>query len=134
MSNLQQNYDFNYQQPSTPEDEKVRLLKILWIVFAALPVALIVSVRLLVRLFSFDSVIDALPENLSDMVWVGLFLILGLLIVSHHVIAIVGKIKYRYNKTVHTIFVVDMIMLAVLIVILLKMAVDNACDMCDHFG
>ena len=58
------------------------------------------------------------------------------LVVSYHVIAIVGKIKYPHNHKMDDIFVIDMVILGITVVLLVVVvSLGMLCDwMCGDCG
>lgn len=140
MSNLQQNYDFNYQQPNNnqpdnSEDEKVRKIRIIWIVLVAIPVVLFQLGGVFVELIDIDAIISNITPEMDAIIGAVICGVPGSFIVAHHIIAIVGKIKYCNNKKMHDIFVADMIMLVALVIgiiafIIIRAACDAYCGNC----
>ncbi|MBQ9517680.1 MAG: hypothetical protein IJI47_04290 [Eubacterium sp.] len=140
MSNLQQNYDFNYQQPTNnqpdnSEDEKVRKLRIIWIILVAIPTILLHIAGFVMDFIGVDSILSNNPE-MDTIIGAIMCVVPGSFVVAHHIVAIVGKIKYRNNKKMNDIFIADMVMLAGLVAFFLFIAaLDLACDMmCGDCG
>ena len=129
MSEFEQNYNFenpNQQPFNLPPDEKeektVKALLICWAVslastFILFFVALIVG--------EYSEIAGACIEFVTEA-----------LVVSYHVIAIVGKIKYPHNHKMDDIFVIDMVILGITAAILIVVvSLGMLCDwMCGDCG
>ena len=132
MSNLQQNYDFNYQQPTNnqpdnSEDEKVRKLRIIWIILVAIPTILLHIAGFVMDFIGVDSILSNNPE-MDTIIGAIMCVVPGSFVVSQNNVAIVGKMN--------DIFIADMVRLAGLVAFFLFIAaLDLACDMmCGDCG
>ena len=128
MSNLQQNYNFNYQQPnnSNSDSKEVRIITIVW--------GICVALEIIIAVYSwifYDNVITAAEWTRRLLYCAEAFCV-----ISHHIIAIIGIINYRKNYEMHDIFQADMVMLVVLVVgIIAFIIISAACDAyCGNCG
>ena len=124
MSNFEQNYNFNYlhEPPNNNSGSKeVKIITIIW--------GICVALEVLIAVFSwifYDDVITA-------AVWVrrNLYCAEAFCIISHHIVSIIGKIKYRKNVEMQDIFEADMVMLVVLVIIIICIeSINMTCDGC----
>ena len=123
MSNLQQNYNFNYQQPnnSNSDSKEVRIITIVW--------GICVALEIIIAVYSwifYDNVITAAEWTRRLLYCAEAFCV-----ISHHIISIIGIINYRKNYEMQDIFKADMVMLVVLIIVVFFIAsIKAACDSC----
>lgn len=122
MSNFKQNYNLSETQK---DDEKKQVNSLIrwWAVCVFISVGI-------AAYFVAMMEITAIPVP-SDIVWWVLSIIAALAAVAQHVIAIVGKIDYRTNRTMNTVFAIDMVMLGITVILLIALALlIKACNEC----
>ncbi len=137
MSNFEQNYNFNQPQngnnlPNNDENKTVKVLFITWCVLVAIPAILYYTFPLFENHIDYDGGV----QTFADLALYIIYGVMVLCIIAHHIIAIVGKIRFRNNKKIHNMFIVDMVLLGVLAAgILAIAALSLACDwMCGDCG
>ena len=137
MSNFEQNYNFNQSQngnnlPNNDENKTVKVLFITWCVLVAIPVILLHTFPLIENYIDYSD--GGQPS--ADLALYIIYGVMVLCIIAHHIVAIVGKIRFRNNKKIHNMFIVDMVLLGVLAAgILAIAALSLACDwMCGDCG
>ena len=137
MTNFEQNYNFNQPQngnnlPNNDENKTVKVIFVTWCVLVAIPVILFHIIPLFEDYIDYDNGV----QTFADLALYITYGIIVVCVIAHHILAIVGKIKFRNNKRMHEIFIVDMVLLAMLVAgILAIAALSLACDwMCGDCG
>lgn len=139
MNNYTQNYDFENlpeqqnsdNSPDSHEDKTVNLFIKLW------AVSLGVSILSFFAFYLSSIIIDdvfgytAFGETIGNI----LSLTMIIAIISHHLIAIIGRIKYPHNNSMKTVFSIDITILIIDVIIVgffvaTKMICDAKCGDC----
>ena len=136
MSNFEQDYNFNQPQnnnnlPHNDEDRTVKKITAVWCILVAIPTLSMHLTPLLEHVIDTGGM-----QSVTDFVLNIVFGVIILCIIAHHVIAIIGKIKFPKNKKMHEVFVADLILVVFVIIGALFIAgMSLMCDaMCGDCG
>ncbi|MBR2278234.1 MAG: hypothetical protein IJ872_03375 [Eubacterium sp.] len=122
MSNFKQDYNLSETQKDN-EKKQVNSLIRWWAVCVFISVGI-------AGYFVAIMEINALPYP-SGIVLCLLDITAALAAVAQHIIAIVGKVDYRTNSAMNTVFIIDMVLLGITVVSLIALvSLTKACNDC----
>ncbi len=122
MSNFKQDYNLSETQK---DDEKKQVNSLIrwWAVCVFISVGIAGYHVAIME-------INALPYP-SGIVLCLLGITAALATVAQHIIAIVGKVDYRTNSAMNTVFIIDMVLLGITVVMLIALvSLIKACNDC----
>ncbi len=122
MSNFKQDYNLSETQKDN-EKKQVNSLIRWWAVCVFISVGIAGYHVAIME-------INALPYP-SGIVLCLLDITAALATVTQHIIAIVGKVDYRTNSVMNTVFIIDMVLLGITVVLLIALvSLIKACNEC----